>query len=159
MCVHVMFLARPQTNTFGLNLSAFFAALDDGCCSTANAISDIGVQALAQALVGDFPAGSDEDVKVGNEPLHQRPRRTIPILKTLDLGQVRVTWDKLHCYRPTVSQCVNSVLGFRQRALDLTAAAEHNQPPWDRNRDIHGLINRLVEISGFRVFGDPGIGR
>lgn len=58
------------------------------CCSSANAISDVGVQALAQALVGDYPVGMEEC-----QPLTERPRRRIPILKTLDLGQVRLTWD------------------------------------------------------------------
>lgn len=71
-------------------LASIFAlsSLDDVCYSSANVVSDIGVQALVQALVGDYPARSDEDEKVGKEPRNQPLRRKIPILKTLDLGQV-----------------------------------------------------------------------
>ncbi|CAM9467775.1 unnamed protein product [Ectocarpus fasciculatus] len=59
---------------------------------SANAISDVGVEALAKALVGDYPtelneegkgvAGSHEEIFCRNRP---------PVIKTLDLGQNRIT--------------------------------------------------------------------
>ncbi|CBJ48509.1 Hypothetical leucine rich repeat protein [Ectocarpus siliculosus] len=58
----------------------------------ANAISDVGVEALAQALVGDYPLDLDEGEE-GASGSHEEPFRSHrpPLIKTLDLGQNRIT--------------------------------------------------------------------
>lgn len=66
---------------------------------SANTISDVGVEALAKVLVGEYPGGreddADEDINAEEREhpaIHDQDERTdrkTPILKTLDLGQVR----------------------------------------------------------------------
>ncbi|CAM9357249.1 unnamed protein product, partial [Ectocarpus sp. 12 AP-2014] len=55
---------------------------------SANAISDVGVEALAKALVGDYPLDLDEGEE-GVSESHEEPFRSHrpPVIKTLDLGQ------------------------------------------------------------------------
>ncbi|CAM9269484.1 unnamed protein product [Ectocarpus sp. 4 AP-2014] len=59
---------------------------------SANAISDVGVEALAKALVGDYPLDFDEGEK-GVSGGHEEPLRSHrpPVIKALDLGQNRIT--------------------------------------------------------------------
>lgn len=73
----------------------------------ANTISDVGVEALAKVLVGEYPGGwdadADQDVNAeGEEQLmkcheDEWPCRRTPVLKTLDLGQVSGNTIKLIC--------------------------------------------------------------
>ena len=84
--------------------------------SSANTITDVGVEALAKALVGESPRGGggggggvrdDEEADQGvnaeegkHPPTHhqdqrdERPGRRTPVLKTLDLGQVGQQADR-----------------------------------------------------------------
>lgn len=57
-----------------------------------NTISDVGVEPLAKALAGDCPEPEDAEndaIEGENTSLPRRPRRRPPILRVLDLGQVR----------------------------------------------------------------------